>query len=68
MLGDVWAFDIQDQVWCKVATTGSSSPAPRGWFGAGLAQAVGASDEIFIHGGLAEDNSWLGDVWRLNFV
>lgn len=62
MLGDVWAFDVAAQTWSKVDTEGAG-PAPRGWF-----DADAAGDTVYVHGGLAEDNSRLGDVWALKFV
>lgn len=66
MLSDVWAFDVHGQDWVRVETTGDS-PAPRGWFDADVAQKEG-HDAVIVHGGLAEDNSRLGDVWRLDFA
>ncbi|KAJ0115552.1 kelch repeat protein [Diaporthe amygdali] len=66
MLSDVWAFDVAGQDWVKVEASGGS-PAPRGWFAADVAQA-GGEDSVIVHGGLAEDNSRLGDVWRLDFT
>ncbi|KAF7554432.1 hypothetical protein G7Z17_g2885 [Cylindrodendrum hubeiense] len=66
MLTDVWAFDIEKEAWSLVKATGKDDlPAPRGWFDADtLKQSTG--DAIIVHGGLAEDNSRLGDVWRLD--
>lgn len=66
MLADVWAFDIDGKAWTKVEFTGES-PAPRGWFDADVASMVGENDRVIVHGGLAEDNSRLGDVWELRF-
>ncbi|RDI87333.1 hypothetical protein Vi05172_g2830 [Venturia inaequalis] len=58
MLQNVWAWDTKEEIWYEVAQEGGS-PAPRGWF---AAQNYG-DDSIVVHGGLAEDNSRLGDVW-----
>lgn len=66
MLSDVWAFDVDGQEWGRVETAGGS-PAPRGWFDADAVRG-GSNDAIIVHGGLAEDNSRLGDVWRLDFT
>lgn len=66
MLSDVWAFDVDGQEWVRVETTGGS-PAPRGWFDADAVRG-GDSDAIIVHGGLAENNSRLGDAWRLDFT
>ncbi|KAH7133702.1 kelch domain-containing protein [Dactylonectria macrodidyma] len=66
MLADVWAFDLEQQVWSKVETDGQDGlPAARGWFDADTLKQAGG-DAIIVHGGLAEDNSRLGDVWRLD--
>jgi hypothetical protein len=67
MLGDAWAFDLESQVWAQVKFDGEA-PAPRGWFDADKVQGTAGSDAIIVHGGLAEDNSRLGDVWKLQFV
>ena len=65
MLGDVWVFDLGRQEWTKVEPRGDA-PLPRGWFGADVAVGGnGEHDAVIIHGGLAEDNSRLGDVWEL---
>ncbi|KFA51305.1 hypothetical protein S40293_04401 [Stachybotrys chartarum IBT 40293] len=66
MLGDVWAFDIEEKVWCKVEVEGEA-PAPRGWFDADVMRSSDG-DAVIVHGGLAEDNSRLGDVWKLVIV
>ncbi|TID27821.1 myrosinase-binding protein-like protein [Venturia nashicola] len=58
MLRDVWAWDTKEDIWYEVSQEGAS-PVPRGWF---AAQRYG-DDSIVVHGGLAEDNSRLGDVW-----
>ncbi|POR39153.1 Kelch repeat protein [Tolypocladium paradoxum] len=67
MLSDVWAFDMESRAWSQVAVTGDAgSPPPRGWFDADVLTQDGG-DAIVVHGGLAEDNSRLGDVWKLQF-
>lgn len=66
MLADVWAFDLAREEWTRVKT-GDDAPAPRGWFGADVAQDQSGKDAVIVHGGLAEDNSRLGDVWSLQF-
>jgi len=66
MLGDVWVFDIENRKWCRVEAQGEA-PAPRGWFDADV-ESKGGNDHVIVHGGLAEDNSRLGDVWRLEIV
>ncbi len=66
MLDDVWAFDIQTSEWAKLSFHGDAVPAPRGWFDADVLQHQDG-DAIILHGGLAEDNTRLGDVWRLDF-
>lgn len=65
MLGDAWAWDVQDETWSKVEIDGES-PLPRGWFAADVAR-VSGSDGLIIHGGLGEDNERLDDVWLLSF-
>lgn len=66
MLGDVWAFDVLDGTWSKVVVRGEDGPAPRGWFGADVLADEGRC-AVVVHGGLAEDNTRLGDVWKLVF-
>lgn len=68
MLADAWAFDVHEKKWAKVEAESASgkSPAPRGWFDADVAEEDGRQ-VIVVHGGLAEDNSRLGDVWKLTF-
>ena len=67
MLNNVWAFDIDTEKWEKVTVGGDGdSPAPRGWFSADVRRQEGG-DVVILHGGLAEDNSRLGDVWQLQF-
>ena len=68
MRGDVWIYDIIEKWWTKLDTTGSSSlPDPRGWFDADVVQGQGRSDRIIVHGGLAENNERLSDLWVLDF-
>ncbi|KAH6854771.1 kelch repeat protein [Chaetomium sp. MPI-CAGE-AT-0009] len=66
MLGDVWAFDVERGEWAEVKPLGEA-PVARGWFGADVVAVDGGDDAVIIHGGLAEDNSRLGDVWKLQF-
>lgn len=66
MLGDVWAFDVERGEWEKVEP-GAEAPVPRGWFGADVAADGDGDQVVIVHGGLAEDNSRLGDVWELRF-
>lgn len=66
MLGDAWAFDIVGRKWNKVACAGET-PQARGWFDADVVRAEAGNDAIVVHGGLAEDNSRLGDLWILKF-
>ncbi len=66
MLGDVWAFDLEGKQWAKVEPEGEA-PAPRGWFAADVAVEHDGEHAVIVHGGLAEDNSRLGDVWKLRF-
>ncbi|KAI9679716.1 MAG: hypothetical protein M1822_007322 [Bathelium mastoideum] len=68
MLSDVWIWDLQDKVWSKVAIDNESgSPAARGWFAADVVKDEPDTGSIIVHGGLAEDNTRLGDVWLLQF-
>jgi hypothetical protein len=64
MMGDVWAYDIEAGTWTEWETNGDA-PEPRGWFDADVAKDVKGKEAIIVHGGLAEDNSRLGDVWML---
>ena len=66
MLADVWAFDLAHKEWTKVEP-GGDAPAPRGWFGADVARDQSGRYAVIVHGGLAEDNSRLGDIWSLQF-
>lgn len=62
MFDDIWAYDIEDDKWQKVETSGSS-PRARGWFDADVTD----DQSIFVAGGLGEDNERLDDAWILNF-
>ncbi|KAL4995472.1 hypothetical protein BDV10DRAFT_174580 [Aspergillus recurvatus] len=62
MLADVWVFDIESQKWAKVAVEGEGPPS-RGWFDADVLE----GSRIVVHGGLAESNERLGDLWLLEF-
>lgn len=66
MLSDVWAFDVDEEYWVEVEGAGET-PAARGWFDADVLKRDG-QDAIVVHGGLAEDNSRLGDIWRLDYA
>jgi hypothetical protein len=66
MLGDVWAFDVEAGEWARVEPKGDGPvPVARGWFGADVVAAGNGEQAVIVHGGLAEDNSRLGDVWKL---
>ncbi|VUC26694.1 unnamed protein product [Clonostachys rosea] len=67
MLKDVWVYDIEQGKWNIVKTEGDA-PAARGWFDADVTLGAGSQDDIVVHGGLSDDNTRLGDVWRLSFV
>jgi hypothetical protein len=67
MLGNVWAYDIEAGSWFEVEGKGEL-PQPRGWFDADIFTATEGEMGIAIHGGLAEDNSRLGDIWVLELV
>ncbi|KAH6890288.1 kelch domain-containing protein [Thelonectria olida] len=66
MLSDVWAFDLQGAEWTKVSISGDAVPAARGWFDADVFKGRDG-DDVVVHGGLAGDNTRLGDVWKLVF-
>ncbi|KAE8141656.1 hypothetical protein BDV38DRAFT_237285 [Aspergillus pseudotamarii] len=66
MLSDVWIFDIQTGKWTEVQADGENAPEGRGWFDADVITNA-SEDSIVVHGGLAESNERLGDVWRLDF-
>ncbi|KAL4785052.1 hypothetical protein BJX76DRAFT_367203 [Aspergillus varians] len=65
MLSDVWAFDIESKEWKKVTVDGKAPPS-RGWFAADVVNDSSPAT-IIVHGGLAESNERLGDVWLLQF-
>ena len=67
MLGDVWAYDITGGNWTELKADGDT-PQPRGWFDADVAKDVKGKEAIVVHGGLAEDNSRLGDVWIMEVI
>ncbi|KAL1636678.1 hypothetical protein SLS58_009665 [Diplodia intermedia] len=73
MLQDVWVFDIESAKWAKVggapisASSASQLPPARGWFAATVRHADTPA-AILVHGGLAETNERLGDVWQLQFA
>ncbi|KAL4984682.1 hypothetical protein BDW68DRAFT_193499 [Aspergillus falconensis] len=62
MLSDVWAFDLVSGKWNKVIVEGEGPPS-RGWFDADVLD----GSSMVLHGGLAESNERLGDVWLLEF-
>ena len=62
MLGNVWAYDVGAECWSKVEAAGEL-PQPRGWFDADVLKGIEGKGAIVVHGGLAEDNSRLQDVW-----
>ncbi|KAL7947322.1 kelch repeat protein [Trichoderma barbatum] len=66
MLSDVWVFNIKSSTWSKAAFSEQSAPVARGWFAADVVKQQDG-DAIIVHGGLAEDNTRLGDAWRLGF-
>ncbi|KFY47239.1 hypothetical protein V495_02045 [Pseudogymnoascus sp. VKM F-4514 (FW-929)] len=67
MLGNVWAYDITGGGWTELKADGNA-PQPRGWFDADVAKDAKGKEVIVVHGGLAEDNSRLGDVWIMEAV
>ncbi|KAL4861992.1 hypothetical protein BDV12DRAFT_179548 [Aspergillus spectabilis] len=66
MLSDVWVFDIKSQQWTQMDVDSENAPPPRGWFDADVI-VKGTASGIVVHGGLAESNERLGDVWLLDF-
>lgn len=67
MLSDVSAYDIESKSWTKVIFDSEAPyPASRGWFDADVIKQQGG-DAIVVHGGLAEGNTRLGDVWKMEF-
>uniref|UniRef100_A0A8H7N549 Kelch repeat protein n=1 Tax=Bionectria ochroleuca TaxID=29856 RepID=A0A8H7N549_BIOOC len=67
MLKDIWVYDIEQGKWNIVETEGDA-PVARGWFDADVTTGAGDQDDIVVHGGLSDDNTRLGDVWRLSFI
>ncbi|KAL4940084.1 hypothetical protein BDV06DRAFT_230600 [Aspergillus oleicola] len=65
MLSDVWVFNIESNEWRKAVIEGEAPP-PRGWFDADVVDRSKSS--IVVHGGLAESNERLGDVWLLKIT
>lgn len=66
MLADVWTFDIESRTWNKVQIEGEELPVARGWFDADVVQ-DSPRPCIVVHGGLAESNERLDDLWLLDF-
>ncbi|KAF7591878.1 hypothetical protein BBP40_000921 [Aspergillus hancockii] len=66
MLADVWIFDIESREWTEVKADAENAPEGRGWFDADVI-VNGSRGSIVVHGGLAESNERLGDLWRLDF-
>lgn len=67
MLSDIWAWDIKRAEWTKIVVSGDC-PKPRGWFDADVADEGDGEQAIIVHGGLSEENTRLGDVWKLCLV
>ncbi|KAH8897323.1 kelch repeat protein [Thozetella sp. PMI_491] len=67
MLGDAWALELRSMEWLQLEASGDLPP-PRGWFDADIVREHPERQVVIVHGGLAEDNSRLGDVWKLEFV
>ena len=62
MLDNIWMFDTESQKWSELKIEDESArPCARGWFDADTVSGT----EIVLHGGLAESNERLGDVWLL---
>ncbi|RAK97877.1 Kelch repeat protein [Aspergillus ibericus CBS 121593] len=66
MLADAWIFEIESHKWAKIEVDNESRPQGRGWFDADVIPSA-SQPSIAVHGGLAESNDRLGDVWRLDF-
>ncbi|KAF7114764.1 hypothetical protein CNMCM5793_000303 [Aspergillus hiratsukae] len=66
MLADVWLFDLESQKWSEIPVDANNAPPARGWFDADVITDK-LRPSIVVHGGLAESNERLGDVWRLDF-
>ncbi|KIY02700.1 uncharacterized protein Z520_01165 [Fonsecaea multimorphosa CBS 102226] len=67
MLDDVWVFHLDTSTWTKVDVPDSDRPAARGWFDADVLQSS-PMPKVVIHGGLAESNERLGDLWTLELI
>lgn len=68
MLSDVWVYDIAENWWMPLPTSGTDGmPDPRGWFDADIATGPDGQPSIIVHGGLGENNKRLTDVWQLSF-
>lgn len=68
MLDDVWVYDIAENWWTKLNTTGKNGlPEPRGWFDADVVLGKDGKQSVVVHGGLGESNERLNDVWLLSF-
>jgi hypothetical protein len=69
MLADVWVFDIESRQWkeIEVDSDHGNKPEARGWFAADVAHDDPLHPSIVVHGGLAESNDRLDDVWLLTF-
>ncbi|KAL7913387.1 kelch domain-containing protein [Trichoderma velutinum] len=67
MLDDVWIFNAKSSTWSKAVFSGENAPAARGWFAADVMKQQDG-DAVIVQGGLAEDNTRLGDAWRLDFL
>ncbi|KAL7962682.1 kelch domain-containing protein [Trichoderma compactum] len=67
MLKDVWTLSVKSSTWSKVSFPEQNPPAARGWFAADVTTQQDG-DVVILQGGLAEDNSRLGDAWRLDFL
>ncbi|GIC88709.1 uncharacterized protein Aud_005107 [Aspergillus udagawae] len=66
MLADVWLFDLESQEWTNIQLDAENAPPVRGWFDADVIS-NNLRPSIVVHGGLAESNERLGDIWRLDF-
>jgi hypothetical protein len=66
MLADVWMFDIESSTWTEIRVKDTDKPPARGWFDADVIHDP-LHPSIVVHGGLAESNDRLDDVWLLSF-
>lgn len=63
MFSDVWAWDVGGDRWHRVEfDERAPQPAARGWFDADAWRSAG---KVVVHGGLADDNQRLCDMWTL---